>query len=45
MAQIHEEIIINAPVALCFDTARTMELHPRTVWPHTRERLVAGRVR
>jgi len=45
MVTIRTEIVIHAPVALCFDMARDMDLHPRTVWPRTKERLVKGKVR
>ncbi|MGF7036076.1 ligand-binding SRPBCC domain-containing protein [Paenibacillus mucilaginosus] len=37
------EIEIQVPVELCFDAARSIDLHTQTVWKHTRERAVAGR--
>lgn len=42
MITIITEIEIDAPIQKCFDYARDIELHTRTVWPHTRERAVAG---
>jgi len=45
MVTIRTEIVIHAPVELCFDMARDMDLHPRTVWPRTKERLVKGKMR
>ncbi|MDO3410862.1 SRPBCC family protein [Saccharibacillus sp. CPCC 101409] len=42
MSEIHEEILIHAPIGVCFDAARDIGLHPRTVWPHTRERALPG---
>ncbi|AEI40824.1 conserved hypothetical protein [Paenibacillus mucilaginosus KNP414] len=37
------EVEIEAPIELCFDRARCIELHTQTVWKHTRERAVEGR--
>ncbi|MFC4777772.1 cell division protein [Paenibacillus sp. GCM10023252] len=37
-------IRIKAPIERCFDAARDIELHTKTVWPHTRERVIAGRI-
>ncbi|WP_325053158.1 SRPBCC family protein [Paenibacillus algicola] len=39
---LRTEIIINAPIQICFDYARDIELHTKTVWPHTRELAVDG---
>ncbi|WP_326099807.1 SRPBCC family protein [Paenibacillus pabuli] len=36
------EISIHAPIERCFDYARDMDIHTRTVWKHTREQAVAG---
>jgi ligand-binding SRPBCC domain-containing protein len=36
---------IEAPVELCFDLARDIEVHTHTVWKHTKERAVAGIIR
>lgn len=33
---------INAPIEICFDLARDIRLHTRTVWRHTKERAVGG---
>ncbi|WP_229675600.1 SRPBCC family protein [Saccharibacillus kuerlensis] len=42
--RISEEIVIRAPIGICFDAARNIGLHPQTVWPSTRERaLPSGR--
>lgn len=43
MVIIRTQIEINAPIELCFDWARNIELHTKTVWMHTRERAIAGR--
>lgn len=39
---ITKEIVIHAPIEVCFDAARDVGLHPQTVWPHTRERTLHG---
>lgn len=39
---IKKEIVIHAPIEVCFDAARDVGLHPRTVWPRTRERTLPG---
>ncbi|WP_425452440.1 SRPBCC family protein [Paenibacillus cellulosilyticus] len=36
------QIEIDAPIQLCFDLARDIEIHTRTVWKHTRERAIHG---
>ncbi|MBW7476928.1 SRPBCC family protein [Paenibacillus oenotherae] len=43
MIIIRSEIEIEAPIEICFDYARDIDIHTRTVWKHTRERAVAGR--
>lgn len=42
MVSLETSIIIQAPIEHCFDAARNISLHPRTVWKHTREQAVAG---
>lgn len=42
MIKIVTEIEILAPVHICFDFARDIDLHTQTVWPHTKERAVGG---
>lgn len=42
MPTIQLETRINVPIQICFDLARSIDLHPRTV-PRTRERAIAGR--
>jgi len=37
------EIEIEAPIEVCFDMARDIEIHTKTVWSHTKERAVSGR--
>lgn len=39
---ITKEIVIHAPIEVCFDAARDVGLHPQTVWPRTRERTLPG---
>ncbi|MFD1954927.1 cell division protein [Paenibacillus thailandensis] len=42
MIRIETETRIRAPIELCFDMARDIGLHTRTVWPFTREKAAAG---
>lgn len=42
MIKVVTETEIMAPVELCFDLARNIEIHTRTVWKHTREEAVGG---
>ncbi|MGO4374863.1 cell division protein, partial [Paenibacillus sp. MCAF20] len=35
---------IDAPLAFCFDLARDIEIHTQTVWKHTNERAIDGRI-
>ncbi|WP_256758129.1 SRPBCC family protein [Cohnella sp. WQ 127256] len=44
MVTVETKIIIDAPIALCFDLARDIEIHTRTVWKHTNERAIKGTV-
>ncbi len=36
------ETFVAAPIEQCFDMARDIDIHTKTVWKHTRERAVAG---
>lgn len=36
------ETYVAAPIELCFDLARDIDVHTQTVWKFTRERAVAG---
>ncbi|WP_199621341.1 SRPBCC family protein [Paenibacillus alkalitolerans] len=42
MVRIQLEILIKAPIEICFESARDIELHSKTVWKHTKERAIAG---
>ncbi|UPK46573.1 SRPBCC family protein [Paenibacillus pabuli] len=42
MIEVVTEIRIHAPIERCFDYARDIDIHTRTVWKHTREQAVAG---
>jgi ligand-binding SRPBCC domain-containing protein len=42
MITVKTEVEIAAPVRICFDCARDIDLHTRTVWKHTREEAVGG---
>lgn len=42
MVEVTKEIVIHAPIEVCFDAARDVGLHPQTVWLHTRERTLPG---
>ncbi|MGO4544073.1 cell division protein [Paenibacillus sp. 2TAB23] len=42
MVEVITEIYIEAPIAICFDMARDIDIHTKTVWKHTREKAVAG---
>lgn len=42
IARVTEEIWVRAPIDVCFDAARDVGLHPRTVWTKTRERALPG---
>ncbi len=33
---------VRAPIDVCFDTARDIEIHTNTVWKHTREKAIKG---
>ncbi|WP_433944945.1 SRPBCC family protein [Paenibacillus sp. SN-8-1] len=42
MIVIKTDLEINAPIEVCFDLARDIQLHTVTVWRHTKERAVEG---
>ncbi|MFC5402985.1 SRPBCC family protein [Cohnella soli] len=42
MITIKTEIEISAPIQLCFDLARDIEVHTKTVWRHTKEKAISG---
>ncbi|OBZ17075.1 SRPBCC family protein [Bacillus sp. FJAT-26390] len=42
MVEVTTSIMIKAPIERCFDLARDIDVHTRTVWKHTREQAVAG---
>lgn len=42
MIEVTTITIIEAPIERCFDMARDIDIHTKTVWKHTRERAVAG---
>ncbi|QMV40020.1 SRPBCC family protein [Cohnella cholangitidis] len=42
MVTVRTEVIIDAPIEKCFDLARDIEVHTRTVWKHTKERAISG---
>jgi ligand-binding SRPBCC domain-containing protein len=42
MVIVMTETEIPAPVEVCFDLARDIDLHTQTVWKHTKERAVQG---
>ncbi|AZN42213.1 SRPBCC family protein [Paenibacillus albus] len=42
MVTVETEVWINAPLEHCFELARNIDVHTRTVWPRTKERAVAG---
>lgn len=42
MIEIKTEIIVLAPIEVCFDLARDIDIHTQTVWKHTKEKAIAG---
>ncbi|NMO98180.1 SRPBCC family protein [Paenibacillus lemnae] len=42
MITLKTEVVINAPIEVCFDLARNIDIHTQTVWRHTKERAVDG---
>jgi len=39
---VETEVLIEAPIQICFDLARNIEVHTQTVWKHTKERAIEG---
>ena len=39
---VKTQIEISAPIRLCFDLARDIDIHTKTVWSHTKERAISG---
>ncbi|MFC5702041.1 cell division protein [Cohnella faecalis] len=44
LVTVRTEMIIDAPIQVCFDLARNIDVHTQTVWRHTKERAVAGTI-
>ncbi|MVP01168.1 SRPBCC family protein [Paenibacillus lutrae] len=44
MIKVTTEIEIEAPIDRCFDLARNIDVHTRTVWKHTKEKAIDGTV-
>lgn len=42
MVVVTTSIEIDAPIEKCFDMARNIDIHTKTVWKHTREKAVEG---
>lgn len=42
MPIVKVETFVKAPIDVCFDAARNIDIHTKTVWKHTRERAIAG---
>lgn len=42
MVIVETKVEIAAPIDLCFDLARNIDIHTQTVWSHTREKAVDG---
>ena len=42
MIVVKTEILVNAPIEVCFDLARDIDVHTQTVWKHTREKAIEG---
>jgi ligand-binding SRPBCC domain-containing protein len=42
MSIVIVETYVNSPIEKCFDAARDIDLHTKTVWSFTRERAIAG---
>jgi ligand-binding SRPBCC domain-containing protein len=42
LVKVEANILINAPIEKCFDMARDIDIHTRTVWKHTREKAIEG---
>jgi ligand-binding SRPBCC domain-containing protein len=42
MITIQTQIEISAPINLCFDLARDIDIHTQSVWKQTKERAIGG---
>lgn len=42
LVTVETEVLIKAPIEICFDFARNIEVHTQTVWQHTKERAIEG---
>jgi ligand-binding SRPBCC domain-containing protein len=42
MVIVQTQIEIAAPIDLCFNLARDIDVHTQTVWKHTKERAISG---
>ncbi|MDQ0898213.1 SRPBCC family protein [Paenibacillus sp. V4I7] len=43
MPTIRQELLIHAPIEVCFDLARSIDIHAEST-SHTKERAIAGRI-
>jgi ligand-binding SRPBCC domain-containing protein len=39
---VKTEILVDAPIEVCFDLARDIDIHTKTVWKHTKEKAIQG---
>ncbi|WP_341279146.1 SRPBCC family protein [Paenibacillus sp. FSL H8-0537] len=42
MITVKTHIEISAPIQVCFDLARDIDVHTKTVWKHTKEKAIMG---
>ncbi|RKP55568.1 cell division protein [Cohnella endophytica] len=42
MITVKTHIEISAPIQVCFDLSRDIEIHTQTVWKHTKEKAIMG---
>ncbi|MFS0727669.1 SRPBCC family protein [Paenibacillus sp. 1P07SE] len=42
MVVVQTEILVDAPIEVCFDLARDIGVHTKTVWKHTNEQAIEG---
>lgn len=42
MVEVKTQIEIAAPIQICFDLARDIDIHTQTVWKYTKERAIQG---
>lgn len=42
MIIVKTKILIDAPIEVCFDFARDIDIHTRTVWKYTKEKAIEG---